>query len=554
MKASIVRGLLFSLLAVSSCVLADSVATLPEDRAGQLQPVALPNLAGQPEDVSTALVEARAQVDALLQSGAGAAELADAYGDLGLLYQSHQLGQGAERCFENAVQLAPGSFRWAYYLAWVTLQSGRNELALQLFESARKLDPDYAVLTLRMADTWLDLNEQDKALAAYRTIVDAEGLQAAARYGLGQIALLRRDYEQAADYLTQVLELDPAATRVHYPLAQALRALGQDDAAREHLAQRGNGLPTARDPLVEELQSLQSGARLHFSRAMKAVRKHDYAAAVTAFEQGLQHDPENPDARVSYARALYLAGDSDAARAVLEAVLGSHPKHVTGRFLFAVLEEASGATADAVSDYRRVLEQDPAHGGAHFYLANYEFRQGNHDAAARHYAQAVEADAHNVPARLLQLEALQGIPVTDIMLRQQLETAVQQVPEQPLFAIRLIRLLCTSPDPEVRDPAEALRLAERLAGEQAFPPYRELLALANAAAGDFGQAAETQQALVSLAAWTSPGEAARLEKGLSAYREKHLPDADALPALPPVKPHPLDATAVFRDYPTARPY
>jgi tetratricopeptide (TPR) repeat protein len=554
MKPEFTRGLLLMLLAAPSCLLADSVATLPEGRAGELQPVAPPNLAGQPEDISSALVEARAQVDSLLQSGAEAAELADAYGELGLLYQSHQLGQAAEYCFENAVQLMPDSFRWAYYLAWVTLRSGRTEQALQRFEAAHKLDPDYAAVTLRMADAWLDLNEQDKAQAAYLTIVDTEGLQATARYGLGQIALLRRDYAQAADYLTQVLALEPGATRVHYPLAQALRALGQNDAAREHLAKRGNGLPTARDPLVEELQSLQSGARLHFSRAMKAVRKHDYPAAVTAFEQGLQHDPENPDARVSYARALYLAGEVDAARAALERVLGAQPGHVTGRFLLAVLQEEEGLTSAAVSNYERVLQQDPAHAGAHFYLANYDFRQGQYDEAAQHYARAVAADARNVPARLLQLTALEHIPVTDVILRQHLEAAVQEVPEQPLFVTRLIRLLCTSPDPEARDPDEALRLTERLGGEQAFPPSRELLALTYAATGDFEKAVDTQQALVSLAVWTMPGETSRLEAGLSAYRERRLPAADSLPSLPPAQlPH-RDATAVFRDYPTARPY
>ena len=553
MKPDSMRGLILALLLAPSLVLADSVATPPAERTG-LQPVALPNLEGQPEDISSALVEARAQVAALLQSGAGAVELADAYGELGSLYQAHQLKQAAERCFENAVQLAPESFRWAYYLAWVTLQSGRNELALQRFGTAQPLDPDYPVLTLRMADAWLDLNEQERALAAYQAVADVEGLEAAARYGLGQIALLRREYQQAVDYLTQVLALDAAATRVHYPLAQALRALGQNDAASEHLAQRGNGLPVPRDPLVEELQSLQSGARLHFSRAMKAVRKHDYRAGIAAFEQGLVHAPENPDARVSYARALYLAGDVDAARAALAAVLREWPDHVTGRFLFAVLQEAAGDTNAAISDYHRVLEQDPAHGGAHFYLANNDFRKGRNDAAAQHYAQAVAADARNVPARLLQLAALRNIPVADAMLRKQLETAVQQVPEQPLFAVWLIRLLCTSDAPDVRDPAEALRLAERLAGEQAFPPHRELLALSHAATGDFKQAADIQQALLSMAVWTMPAEAARLEKGLAAYREKRLPGEDALPMLPSLQVPPLDATAVFRDYPTARPY
>jgi cytochrome c-type biogenesis protein CcmH/NrfG len=305
---------------------------------------------------------------------------------------------------------------------------------------------------------------------------------------------------------------------------------------------------------VEELQALQSGARLHFSRAMKAVRRHDYAAAVTAFEQGLQHDPENPDARVSYARALYLAGDSDAARAALEAALDAQPQHVTGCFLFAVLQEEAGETAAAVSEYRRVLQQDPGHAGANFYLGNYYFRQGGYEAAAQHYAQAVAADARNVPARMLQLESLQRIPVTDVVLRQQLETAVQQVPEQPLFVVMLIRLLCSSADPDARDPAEALRLAERLAGEQAFPPSRELLALACAATGDYAQATEIQQALLAMAVWTMPAEAARMEKVLTAYQEKRMPNLEALPALPPVQTPPLDATAVFRDYPTARPY
>jgi hypothetical protein len=97
-------------------------------------------------------------------------------------------------------------------------------------------------------------------------------------------------------------------------------------------------------------------------------------------------------------------------------------------------------------------------------------------------------------------------------------------------------------------------LAVRLAGEQAFPPYRELLALAYGATGDFEQAVDTQQALLSMAVWTMPGEVARLEKGVSAYQERRLPDADSLPMLPPVQTPQLDTTAVFRDYPTARPY
>jgi len=551
-SACIVAGLLTLLPAAA---IADALAALPEAWAQRLQPVELPNLDGQPADIRMALAEARTQLDALLQSGADAAELAGAYGDLGSLYHTHQLGQAAERCLGNAVQLDPESFRWAYLLAWVTLQSGRNELALQRLETARQLDPGYHALTLRMADAWLELNEQDRALAAYQSITGIEGLEAAALYGLGQIALLRRDYGQAVEYLEQVLELDPAATRVHYPLAQALRALQRNEAAREHLSLRGNGLPVARDPLVESLQALRSGARVHFSRAMRAVQKQDYSAAAAAFEQGLQHEPDNPDARVSYARALYLAGAQDDARKQLQMALQTQPEHVMGRFLRGVLQDAAGESAGAVGDYRAVLQQDPAHAGAHFHLGSHFFRERNYPEAARHYARAVAADARNVPARLLQLAALENSGAPDLELRHELETAVRQAPEQPQFALMLIRLLCTSPEPQVADATEALRLAQRLAGEQSFPPYRESLALAHAAAGDFEQAADIQQALLSMAVWSMPGEVARLEQGLAAYREGQMPAADVLPPRgPALRAPPVDVTAVFRDYPAARPY
>jgi len=543
------------LLILSSQAFPDTVASLPEDWAGRLHPVAVPNLEGQPSDISTALNEAREQLDSLLQSGADVAELADAYGNLGSLYQTHQLGQDAERCFENAVQLAPDNFRWVYLLAWVAQQSGRNELALQRFEAARKLDPGYYAITLHMADAWLDLNEQDKAEAAYRAVAEVEGLRAAALYGLGQIALLRREHERAIELFSQVLELDPDATRVHYPLAQALHALQRNDGAREHLAQRGNGLPVAKDPLVEALQALSSGARVQFNRAMHAVKKHEYREAANAFELGLQSEPDDADARVSYARALYLAGEPEAARTQLETVLETQPGHVMGRFLHGVLLEDSGAAAAAVSDYSLVLQQDPDHAGAHFYLGNQAFRDGKYTQAAKHYAQAVTADARNVPARLLQLVVLQKSAAPDTELRRVLETAVQQVPEQPLFTMMLVRLLCTSTDPEVRDSTEALRLAGLLAGQQAIPPYRELLALAQAAAGDFEQATDNEQAILSMAVWTMPGEVVRLEKVLAAYQEGRMPDGDALlPKQTVPRAPPMDATAVFRDYPAARPY
>jgi tetratricopeptide (TPR) repeat protein len=534
----------------------DSLSTLPPAWGGRLLPIPVPELEGQPDDIRSGLDEARDAVNALLQKReASAVELARAYGELGGLYQVNFLRRSAEQCFQNAMRLEPENFRWAYYAAWLAARTGQTELALARYEHARTLKPDYYPLTLRMADTWLDVDEIDKAQAAYQQVVDIPGLQAPALYGLGQIALLRRDYTTAVDDFSQALKLDPAATRIHYPLAQALHALKRDAEAREHLAQRGERLPAARDPLVQELDAMKNSASRYFVRGMKAILDdHDYPAAATAFAKGLEAEPNNANARVSYARALYLSGQKDKAREALEQALAVQPENTLGLFLLGLLDDEAGDVSGAEARYNRVLELDPGHGGAHFFLANHDWRQGDYSAAARHYSAAIADDPRNVPARLFYLDSLDKTGAPSAKIKTSLEAAVQYSPEQPMFTLRLISLLATSREEGIRNPPRALRLARELAAQQATPPAREALAVAYAATGDFKQAAAIQEELVSLAVWTQPAEAERLSRELAAYRKGKMPAARDVPRAPALQAPPIDGAGPFRDYLAARPY
>jgi tetratricopeptide (TPR) repeat protein len=533
----------------------DNLSSLPGTWAGKLLPVPVPNLEGQAADIRSGLDELRNTVNAaLLKPEISATELASAYGELGGLYQASFLRQSAEQCFQNALRLEPQNFRWAYYAAWLADQTGQIALALTRYEHARSLKPDYPPLTLRMADAWFDLNETDKAETAYREAAGMPGLEAPALFGLGQIALLRRDYAGAIDAFSKSLQFDPAATRIHYPLAQALHAAKRDAEAKEHLTQRGDRLPAVKDPLVEELDALKNSASRYFSRAMKAIQERDYEAAAAAFAQGLETEPNNATARVSYARTLYLTNRKTEARQGLEQAIALQPDYSLGLFLLGVLSDEAGDAAGAESYYQRVLEHEPGHGGAHFYLANRYWRQGDYTGAARHYAAAVADDPRNVPARLLYLDALDKAGAPAAQLKAALEAAVQQSPEQPLFTLRLISLLATSEDKGVGDPQQALRLARELEEQQAIPPVREALALAYAATGDFKQAAEIQQQVVTLALWSWPGEADRLSRVLAAYNKGKMPAANDLASAPPMQAPTTSGEGPFRDYPAARPY
>jgi tetratricopeptide (TPR) repeat protein len=534
----------------------DNVSSLPGAWADKLLPVPVPNLEGQATDIRAGLDETRDTVNAALQKpDVTAAELASAYGELGGLYQASFLRQSAEPCFQNAGRLEPENFRWAYYAAWLADQTGQTELALTRYQHARSLNSDYPALTLRMADAWFDLNETGKAEAAYQQVVGTPGLEAPALFGLGQIALLRREYASAIDDFSKALQFDPAATRIHYPLAQALHALKRDAEAKEHLARRGDRLPAVKDPLVEALDALKNSASRYFTRAMKAIQERDYEAAATAFAKGLETEPDNATARVSYARTLYLTDRKTEARQGLERAVALQPDNTLGLFLLGVLADEAGDVAGAEDYYQRVLEHEPGHGGAHFFLANDYWRKGDYADAARHYAAAVADDPRNFPARLLYLDTLDKTGAPAAQLKSVLEAGVQHSPEQPLFTLRLISLLATSKEEGIGAPRQALRLARELAEQQqAIPPAREALALAWAASGDFQQAAEIQQQVVSLAVWSWPGETERLARVLAAYREDKLPAAGDLPSAPPMQPPPTSGAGPFRDYPAAKPY
>ncbi len=537
-----------------AAVRADVLSNLPEALADRLQPVAEVSVAMLDKDAREQLVHARQWVIDAIEQQHPDQDIADAYGELGALYQVQHVFTAAETCYNNARILTPDSFRWAYLQAYLAALNGETEQAITRYRQARDLQPDYLAVTLRLADAWLDLNELDKARDAYRQVVDVSGLQAAALFGLGQIALLQRDNIEAIENFEQALKLQPEASRIHYSLAQALRADGQDEAAKQHLQQLGDGLPVVTDTLIESLESLRQGSRVYFSRAMKAIKSRDYVNARDAFAHGLEREPDNLEARISYARTLYLTDDRQGADEQLKDVLTRDPANTLARFLLGVLAEEKDDTATATDAYRHVIMHEPAHAGANFYLANYYYRTGLTEKAVSYYANTIASDPENMAAYLAYAGALLHADHTNTEVLAVIESALNRFPNQPVLRYLQIQLRACRDTGIGCDPGMALDLASALVDRQPIPPHRELLALARAANGDFAEAASLQQGVVSDAVWMMPTEIKRLSAGLSAYQDNKLPQPDKLFTWPLLQAPQTRAADVLRDYPTPRPY
>ncbi len=545
------------LLAAPLPLAADSLAQLPAAWQDRLQAVHETDISGTERVAREAITATRSRLAELLAGGSNdTANLAEGYAKLGALYQLFQIDSSAALCWDNARRLQPADYRWSYYAGYLALTQGQTETALSGLQRARELKPDYAPLDLRMGQLWLDINQLDQAHTALARAAEQPGLRAAALYYLGQLDLLRRDYQGAQQHLSEALELAPQATGVHYPLAQAYRHLGQTELARRHLAEFKPGLPEADDPLVAELQGVLETSHADFRLAMRAINERDDEKAIQHFRDGLEIDPDNLAARVSYARALYLGGERDAAAQELNAVLARNPQQVLASFLLAVLLQSQGKTELAAEHYRRILQLDPRHEGARFFLANLLFQQGQFAEAARQYAEALAANPDIPPARLLELVAQHRAGQPDGKIAAELERRVDAYPEQSELKYALIRLRSLSADSEVRDSVRALNLANQLAPNQPTPPNIAALALAAAADGQYEQAARLQQQAINMLVWMPAGDALQtLQDTLSAYEKGALPPQPVWPADDPLMtPPPLNPREPFRHYAAPVPF
>ncbi|MGB0721638.1 MAG: tetratricopeptide repeat protein [Gammaproteobacteria bacterium] len=540
---------------------ADHLETLPVPWKDRLTPVPAMDLSALSRSDRETLGKQRARVSRLLVSRPGDSQgaedrvtdegLSRAWGRLGALYQTHGQHTAAAISFDNARQLEPNRFRWAYYRGWVSLSLGDNAVGLRYLDEAEAIRPGYLPLRLRRADALLALGRPEQARALYEGLVDEDGLAAAAAFGLGQIALAERDWNVAEAHLRRSLEVDPDASRARYSLALALRGQGDHDAARAQLRLRGSRLPRVLDPLVDALSDLSDPSLRHFQSGMDAIRDHDYGAAVGHFEKGLEHDPGNARARVTLGRVLYLSGQPERARTELQRALSQDCDALLPRFLLAVLLAAEPAReAEGLALISEVLERDPGHEGALLWRANAAMRAAAFEDAARLFAVVARRGTDMEAVYLQHWVALRLAGADGATQREALRRGLDRKPGDPLLRYAYLRLL-TEGVPESAAAQAVLKEAEDLAAAFPAPRHDLLLARALALNGRHDDAARLLGVVNDMLGGFGPSE---LAEDLAAYARGDTPDSRIAAGDPLLFVPPADPLGPFRNYPDPRPF
>jgi len=505
-------------------------------------------------DLTTLEPEVREQLKSLQTALANAARkanltdgaLSEAYGALGQNYQAYSLNAAARECYLNAGRLASQDFRWVYLLARVDQQDDRLNQAIQGYSLARRLQPQYAAVPVNLGNIYLQLNRLEEANENFKAALLIGRDNGAALYGLGQVALSQRRYAEAVKYFESALALVPGANRIHYSLAMAYRGLGDTERAMAHLRQQGVVGVRVIDPLVDGLEELIKGERIHLVRGKLALESRRYTEAIEEFRQAIAANRDSLSAHINLGTALNETGDSKGAAEQFAEALRIDPQNTNARYNLAILLAKENQHAPAISHLEYLLRIEPKDIDARFFLAQELLRANRMEEALLEFSRVAEADPHNEDALLEEVIILEGQRQFKPAL-EKLKQAHAQDPQKERTAELLAYLLAASPQLDLRDGAGSLEIAQHLYEVHGSSEHGALVAMALAELGRCAEAAEWQRRMISAAQQEHKTDLViQLGADLKLYEagKPCRPKAEAVPAMESLPPA-VTAGSVF---------
>jgi len=492
------------------------------DRARSLAPASAPVLEGLGQaawlagETELAIERLTAALERDPTANAMHYQLAMAFRDLGRMEEAkaHLEQRGsrsttfADPLIASLGRLAQGATFQIYYGAKADL-FGDRELAEERYRLALETDPDN--LMARKALSGLLMKEQD-AEAAQReleVLLETYPNDATTRVRMGTALLSKGDFEGASAHFREAVRLAPDYPEAHLGLATALEQAGNLDEAEDH----------CRTAL--QLDPASRIARLQLGKILTMGQRYDEAA--TELLIALSSNPEDTDALLGLATVQRRSGQPAAAAKTYEALLESAEETELQGIAHLQLGQLAldqGALGPALDHLEAASSQLPGMVELHLTLANLYGRQGRFSEAAEHFDKYVETGPTEPSAhfgRALAFMMAARYPEA----RERLEQSVARLPENLELQHALARLLATCPEPQVRDGARALEMAQEVFRQQQNLDYAETLAMAWAETGQFDEAVRWQQQILDRA--TAMGAANRLpalEQRLEAYRRR----------------------------------
>lgn len=411
------------------------------------RPVALPDVSRLAKSVQAQVRERHSALMTKLEDRTTPpAELADAYGELGLILMAAEYYEAAASCYLTAQALVPNDARWPYYLGHLYRIKGEAVKAAEFFSRALDLQTADTPTLIWLGEMYLDQDRPDQAEPLFLQALSRDPSSAAALSGAGRAALAKHDLARAIDYLERALAVEPRALGLHYSLAAAYRGLGQLDRARTHLERRGSGRPAPHDPLMETYEAVLHSPLSYETQGLRALESRQVKEAADLFRKGLELAPDDPRLFHRLGTALFMAGDTAGAVQQFEQALRWAPEFPRAHFGLGMVLNLSGRHAEAIERFAAAVKYQPDYLEARLGLAEALRVTGRLQESLPHFDRIVELDPSLAEAWVMYAKTLIRLKRYQ-EARDRLNEAMRVHPGEPELTNLLARLPASSAPP-----------------------------------------------------------------------------------------------------------
>jgi tetratricopeptide (TPR) repeat protein len=291
---------------------------------------------------------------------------------------------------------------------------------------------------------------------------------------------------EATEHIQKALQLSPAYPDANINMAAILLKHRQYDKVADYLR--------------KVLITYPTNAKANLNMAYIFMGQKNFDEAERYLRNVLMTDAANAEAYYNMGIILEARGKTDEAIHAYEEAVKLNRNHFQAMCDLGVLKFQQGFLEEALSCFRQSIQINPDYGPAHYNLGSILQKQGKFEEAISSYLTALETDPNNLNT----WSNLALSQQTTGHIRQAVDSyhkALELDPNSIPILNNLAWILATTPDTQIRNPAQAASLADKMhrLTSSENPEILDTLAAAYAAAGQFKEAIETAQKAIDLA-------------------------------------------------------
>jgi protein O-GlcNAc transferase len=157
--------------------------------------------------------------------------------NLGSLFEQQGKLDAAVESYQQALRLKPDYAEAHYNLGNVFLQQGKLDAAIDAYQQALKIKPEISEAHNNLGTVLQKQGKLDAAVESYQQALSLKPDYAEAHYNLGNVFLQQGKLDAALKAYQQTLKIKPNNAHAHHNLANALKLQGKLDAAVESYQQ-----------------------------------------------------------------------------------------------------------------------------------------------------------------------------------------------------------------------------------------------------------------------------------------------------------------------------